>query len=255
MILYPAIDISAGRAVRLEGGDFSRERAYEEPLSAAARFAREGARWLHVVDLDGARTGTPANLEHVRAIAAGSELLIQLGGGLRSADAIAQALAAGASRVVLGTAALQDPELLRSSLATHGPDRVAVALDTREGVVLTAGWQQRSGRQVGEAIAAMEELGVRHLLHTDVARDGMLTGIDQRAVRELCASARAAQIIVSGGVASADDLQLLVELGSEGPAGVIVGKALYERRLSVAQALAILNGAARPEPGGAPGYG
>ncbi|HLI31333.1 MAG TPA: 1-(5-phosphoribosyl)-5-[(5-phosphoribosylamino)methylideneamino]imidazole-4-carboxamide isomerase [Solirubrobacteraceae bacterium] len=255
MILYPAIDISGGRAVRLEEGDFKRERAYEQPASAAARFAREGAEWLHVVDLDGARTGAPRNLEHVRAIAAACDLPIQLGGGLRSSESIAQALAAGATRVVLGTAALQSPQLLRSTLATHGPERVAVALDARAGVVLTAGWQQRSGVPVQEAIAAMEEVGVEHLLHTDVARDGLLTGIDQEAVRAVCASARSARIIVSGGVASAADLQLLVALGADGPSGVIVGKALYERRLSVAEALSILAGAGDSQPPAAPRYG
>jgi phosphoribosylformimino-5-aminoimidazole carboxamide ribotide isomerase len=242
MILYPAIDISAGRAVRLEGGDFARERAYEQPAGAARRFAREGARWLHVVDLDGARTGAPRNLQHVRAIVAASGLAVQLGGGLRSSEAIAEAFAAGAARVVLGTAALQDPQLLRQTLARYGDERVAVALDSRDGVVLTGGWQARSSIQVAAAIGAMEKHGVRHILHTDVARDGLLSGIDQEAVRAICALAGTASIIVSGGVAGADDLRQLVDLGTAGPAGVIIGKALYERRLSVRAALALLEG-------------
>ncbi len=242
MRLYPAIDILDGTAVRLVKGDFDARQTYaSDPLSAASAFAEAGAEALHVVDLDGARAGEPVNLDHLSRIATELQLPVQYGGGLRSRDAIDRALAAGATRVILGTAALRDPELLREALAAHGPERVLVSVDARGGMATSAGWTETETRTAAEVIEALTGDGVGGIVYTDVDRDGMLEGPDLDTVREL-ASSTAASLIYSGGIGRIEDLEGLAGLRLQSLTGVIVGKALYERRFTVPQAKEALAG-------------
>ncbi len=192
MRLYPAIDILAGNAVRLVKGDFDAKKVYDEdPLSAARAWTDAGAEHLHVVDLDGAKSGVPVNLEHLRRIASELGVPVQYGGGLRSAEAVDAALQAGAARVILGTAAFTDPDLLRGALAAHGPERVLVSVDVRGGRVSTAGWTETTDLGTDAVLARLHELGVRELVYTNVDRDGMLEGPDLDEVRAVASAARA----------------------------------------------------------------
>jgi len=235
VILYPAIDILDGRAVRLVQGDFDRATEYaSDPVDAARAWAAAGAACLHVVDLDGARAGAPVNLSAAARIASATGLEVQLGGGLRTSAAIDAALAAGIRRVVLGTAAFTDPELLEAALARHG-ERVVVSVDVRGGAVATAGWTQTSALTAVDAVAALVERGVRRFVYTDVDRDGMLGGIDAAAVARV-ADAAAGELLYSGGIGSLADLEALAALRHPRVAGAIVGKALYERRFTLAAA-------------------
>jgi phosphoribosylformimino-5-aminoimidazole carboxamide ribotide isomerase len=247
MRLYPAIDILEGSAVRLTRGEFDAKKVYDEqPLSAACAWVRQGARYLHVVDLDGARAGTPQNLAHLREIASASGVPVQYGGGLRSAQAVRDALAAGAQRVILGTAAFTDPQLLEQALAEHGAQRVLVSVDVRGGRVATAGWTETTELRAVEVIERLTAQGVDGLVYTNVDRDGMLEGPD---VEEVAAVAGAAEgrVVYSGGIGALEDLRALAGLAPGGRLeGVIVGKALYERRFTVAEALEAL--AAGPLP-------
>jgi phosphoribosylformimino-5-aminoimidazole carboxamide ribotide isomerase len=240
--LYPAIDILDGTAVRLVKGDFDARQTYaSDPLSAAAAWAQAGAEALHVVDLDGARCGEPVNLDHLARIASELGLPVQYGGGLRSRDAIDRALAAGATRVILGTAALRDPQLLREALAAHGPERVLVSVDTRGGLATSAGWTETGTRTAAAVFESLLADGVREIVYTDVDRDGMLEGPDLEGVREL-GSSLAAELIYSGGIGRIEDLQGLAGLHLQSLTGVIVGKALYERRFTIAEAKEALAG-------------
>jgi len=234
--LYPAIDILDGNAVRLVQGDFDARTVYEDdPLAAADAWVKAGARQLHVVDLDGARSGKPANLEHLRRISGELGVDVQYGGGLRSARSVREALQAGAARVLLGTAAFADPQLLEEVLAAHGPERVLVSVDARGGRVATAGWTERSELSAQEALLGLHARGVRRFVFTDVDRDGMLEGPDLDAVRRL-AGAVEGELVYSGGIGHLADLEALARLRAPNLDGVIVGKALYERRFTVAEA-------------------
>jgi phosphoribosylformimino-5-aminoimidazole carboxamide ribotide isomerase len=238
--LYPAIDILDGTAVRLVKGDFAAKRTYEQdPLSAALAFTEAGAKALHVVDLDGARSGQPVNLEHLGRIASRAGVPVQYGGGLRSAQAIERALAAGASRVILGTAALTNPTLLREALAAHGPERVLVSVDTRGGLVTSSGWTETGSQAAGPVLESLIESGVGEVVYTDVDRDGMLEGPDLESFRELIGPVQA-RVIYSGGIGHLSDLRGLAALGLANLDGVIVGKALYERRFTVPEAIEAL---------------
>jgi len=240
--LYPAIDILGGNAVRLVKGDFEAKKVYDEdPLSAARGWTGAGARFLHVVDLDGARRGEPVNLEHLRRIAGELEVPVQYGGGLRSARAIDEALRAGAARVILGTAAFTDPELLRRALDAHGPDRVLVSVDVRGGRVATAGWTETTEPSTAAVLERLHASGVEQLVYTNVDRDGMLEGPDLEEVRRVTESA-SASVVYSGGIGRLSDLEGLAGLRQPRLSGVIVGKALYEGRFTIAQAHAALGG-------------
>ena len=207
MRLYPAIDILGGNAVRLVKGDFDAKKVYDEdPLSAARAWTDAGATHLHVVDLDGARTGAPVNLEHLRRIAGELGVPVQYGGGLRSAQAVDDALRAGATRVILGTAAFSDPDLLRDALGEHGPERVLVSVDVRGGRVATAGWTQTTELGTAAVLERLHDSGVRELVYTNVDRDGMLAGPDLEEVRAVAAAARGA-LIYSGGIGALADLE------------------------------------------------
>jgi len=239
MILYPALDILDGRVVRLLQGDFAQRTEYAaEPLQAALDWVAAGAERLHIVDLDGARSGAPVNLAAVKRIATETAVAVQLGGGLRSAEAIAAAFAAGATRVVLGTAAFADGALLEAAVAEHG-ERHVVSIYVRGGMVSTAGWTQTGSL---DAVAAARELsarGVRSFVYTDVDRDGMLGGLDLAAIVRVTEAVEG-KLVYSGGIGSLEDLRALAALRHPRLAGVIAGKALYERRFTIAQAQEVL---------------
>ena len=242
MKLYPAIDILGGNAVRLIKGDFDARKVYDEdPLSAARGWTEAGARFLHVVDLDGAKTGEPVNLEQLRRIVGELEVPVQYGGGLRSSRAVNDALDAGAARVILGTAAFTDPDLLRTALDAHGPGRVLVSVDVRGGRVATAGWTQTGELGTEAVLERLHESGVRELVYTNVDRDGMLEGPDLEEVRLVAAAVRG-EVIYSGGIGKLADLEGLAELREASLTGVIVGKALYEGRFTVGEAHVALGG-------------
>jgi phosphoribosylformimino-5-aminoimidazole carboxamide ribotide isomerase len=238
--LYPAIDILGGNAVRLVKGDFEEKKVYDEdPASAARAFKDEGARYLHVVDLDGAKSGTPQNVVRMGQIAAELGLPVQYGGGLRSADAVDSAIDAGAWRVIIGTAVFTAPDVLVHALETHGPDRVVVSVDARGGYVATHGWLSTTDVPVREAIARLREDGVRLFVYTNIDHDGMLDGPDLDDAAAAAEAAGEGNLILSGGVGTLEHLRALKALPCD---GVIVGKALYEQRFTVAEALAALDG-------------
>jgi phosphoribosylformimino-5-aminoimidazole carboxamide ribotide isomerase len=241
VILYPAIDIRGGKAVRLAQGDYDRETAYDDdPVVAARRWVDGGASWLHVVDLDGARSGQPVNLEHVRRIVASVEVPVQLGGGLRDSGKVEEAISSGVERVVLGTAAVRDPDLAAAIAAAHG-DRVVVSVDSRSGRVAAEGWTESSDLDTREVVIALSERGVRRFVYTPVDVDGLMEGPDLDSLREV-AEATDGEVIYSGGVGSLEDLSAIAELGLDNVEGVIVGKALYEGRFGIGEAQAALGG-------------
>ncbi len=244
MIVLPAVDIRGGRAVRLRQGDFDDETVYaDDPLAAATAWVDGGARGLHVVDLDGARSGAPAALEHLERIARGVSVPVQYGGGLRTVDAVTAAVEAGAERVVVGTAALSGPAFLEAVLERFGA-RVAVAVDARAGELAVAGWTEGTGERAEEAVERLARQGVERLVYTDVDRDGMLEGPDIEALGRIAAAASPARLTYSGGIGSLHDLRSLGALGGDALDEVISGKALYERRFTVAEAQAALDEAA-----------
>ena len=239
MILLPAIDIRGGKAVRLEKGDFAKETVYDaDPLDAARKWVEGGAQQLHVVDLDGALEGRPVNVDHLRRITSELDVPVQYGGGLRSFVAVREALAAGAARVVLGTAAYTDIEFLDAVVAQWGP-RVVVAIDVREGNVSVSGWTERTQMPPADVIRRMQARGVKQLVYTNVDRDGMLSGPDVEEVRAMADVIRG-RFIYSGGIATLDDVRALKELRLVNLAGAISGKALYEGRFTIAEAHEIL---------------
>jgi phosphoribosylformimino-5-aminoimidazole carboxamide ribotide isomerase len=240
LILYPAIDIRDGKAVRLIQGDYDQETAYDDdPVVAARRWVDGGARWLHVVDLDGARAGEPVNLDHVRRIVAAVSVPVQLGGGLRDSKKVEDAISSGAERVVLGTAAVRDPEMAEAIAAAHG-ERVVASVDARSGKVAAEGWTEESELGTSEVISALSGRGISRFVYTPVEVDGLMEGPDLDSLRE-AAQATDGELIYSGGVGSLDDLRALAGLGLDNLGGVIVGRALYEGRFTVAEAQAILD--------------
>ena len=241
MLLYPAIDIRGGQAVRLLQGDYERETTYDaDPADAAARWAGEGAEILHVVDLDGAKAGEPRNLDAIGRIARAVECPIQVGGGLRDSASVDAVLAAGAARVVIGTAALRDPDFLAATVERHG-DAVVVSVDARDGKVSLSGWTETSDVDVAEAVADLTNRGVSRFLCTAIEVDGTMEG---PALSELAriAATTSAQVIASGGVGTLSHLESLATLAKSHPnlEGAIVGRALYERKFTISQALTSL---------------
>jgi phosphoribosylformimino-5-aminoimidazole carboxamide ribotide isomerase len=240
--LYPAIDVRAGRAVRLRQGDFDDETVYDDdPVAVARAFAAAGAEWLHVVDLDAARTGQPANLAKVEAIATAVSCKVQTGGGVRSVEAAGALLASGADRVVVGTAAVERPELVEELCQLH-PGQVAVGLDARGREVAVRGWTEESGADLVDVASRFADLGVAALVVTEIARDGTMEGpsLDQLTV---VLGATDVPVIASGGVGSLGDLVALadVRVGGRHLAGAIAGRAIYEGRFTLAEALEMLD--------------
>jgi phosphoribosylformimino-5-aminoimidazole carboxamide ribotide isomerase len=241
MILLPAVDIRDGKAVRLRQGHFDQETVYaDDPLEAARSFAEAGARFLHVVDLDGAREGEPVNLEHVERITRELGMPVELGGGLRSIASIRRALGAGAARVVLGTAAFTDPDLLQEALSAF-TSRILVGVDVRGGRVSVAGWTRETQVRGEDAVRRMQAVGATRFVYTNVDRDGMLEGPDLEEVRRISQAVRG-RFLLSGGIGSLEDLAALRELRLLNLAGVISGKALYEGRFGVREGQAALDG-------------
>jgi phosphoribosylformimino-5-aminoimidazole carboxamide ribotide isomerase len=235
VILYPAIDISEGKAVRLVRGDFDAKTVYEDdPLAAARTWVEEGARFLHVVDLDGARTGSPKSLHHLERIAGELTVPVQYGGGLRTLPAVRDALRAGAERVILGTAAFNDIDFLDDVLGAFR-DRIVVSVDTRGGHVSTSGWQETTQMPADAVIQRLQHRGVRSFVYTNVDKDGMLEGPDLDEVRRIAAVVRG-RFLYSGGIGKLADLEALAALRQVNLGGVIVGKALYEHRFTVREA-------------------
>ncbi len=261
MDLYPAIDLIGGRCVRLVEGDYAAETVYgDDPVRVATGFAASGARWIHVVDLDAARTGEPVNRVVVAAIAsavAPDGVSVQAGGGVRSVEDAAELLDAGVERVVVGTAAIEDPTLVWR-MASRWPGRVAMGLDHRGGEVRLRGWTERSGRRLEDLVGPAIDAGAAALIVTDIARDGRMAGPDLVGLASVIQMTRTASpaegrsmpqaslaapgggyVIASGGVGSIDDVAALAAL--DGLGGIIAGKAIYEGRLDVAEALAVLS--------------
>ena len=231
--LLPAIDLIGGRVVRLRQGDFSQATAYDDdPVRVARAFADDGATWLHVVDLDGARVGEPHQLHLVADIAAGvfGRAQVEVGGGLRTVEAVAGALAAGVQRAVVGTAALRDPAFTTAIIARHGPDRIVASIDVRNGLALGEGWREGApGVPAADAVTMLAAAGVSAFEVTAIDRDGLLNGPDLDLLRSLVALNRG-RIIASGGISSMDDL---LASHAAGCAGAIVGRALYEGRVEL----------------------
>jgi phosphoribosylformimino-5-aminoimidazole carboxamide ribotide isomerase len=238
MEIYPAIDLRDGRCVRLLRGDFAAETIYDDdPVAVARRFEADGARWIHVVDLDAARTGEPANLEIIEAICAAVSCRVQAGGGVRTVEAAGALLGCGAARVVVGTAAVERPDLVDALCVSH-PGRVAVGLDARGRDIAVRGWTEDSDADLLELAREYERAGVAALVVTEIGRDGTMAGPD---LGQLTAVLEATDVgvIASGGVGDLADLEALAGLraGGRSAAGAIVGRALYEGRFTLAEAL------------------
>lgn len=241
MDLYPAIDLRGGKCVRLLQGDYAQETVYgDDPVAQALAFVEAGARWIHVVDLDAARTGVGENRAVVAAIAQTVPVPVQTGGGVRSLEVARELFDAGVERVVIGTAALRDPDLVVALARQH---RVAVGLDAKSGEVATDGWLVGSGRTVAEVAGSFDDTGVDAFVLTDIGRDGTLGGPDVAGLAEILGATRT-DVIASGGVGSLDDLRDLdrIEVKGRRLSGVIAGKAFYEGRVDVAAAVAVLDG-------------
>jgi phosphoribosylformimino-5-aminoimidazole carboxamide ribotide isomerase len=242
VILYPAIDILGGRAVRLWQGDYERETVYDDvPADVAKRWADAGAEWLHVVDLDGARAGNPENLKAIEMISGAVSCAIEVGGGLRDYASVEAVLEAGAARVVVGTAALRDPDFLAELLAGRGAEEVVVSVDARGGQVSLAGWTESSGVDVADAVTDLTRRGVARFLFTPIEVDGTMEGPNLPEL-ERVARATEAAVIASGGVGTLGHLRELARVAAGNVEGVIVGRALYEGRFTVPEAMAALAG-------------
>lgn len=241
MIIYPAIDLRGGRVVRLTEGNFDQEKSYgDDPLAVAQDFAASGATWLHVVDLDGAKDPAKRQTALVEKIARGSGLRMQTGGGIRDESQIAALLAAGAQRVIVGSLAAKQPDLVRGWLKNFGAEKIILSPDVRldaDGTprVAAAGWQESTGLALDDFLNGYRAAGLIHILCTDISRDGKLTGPNSALYASLVKKFPSLQIQASGGVSSLDDLRVLQATGS---AGAIVGRALYEKKFTLQEALA-----------------
>ena len=239
MILYPAIDLKDGQCVRLLRGDMDAATVFnDDPAAQARAFQAAGCEWLHLVDLNGAFKGAPVNGAAVEAILAASAIPAQLGGGIRDMATIEGWLAKGLARVILGTVAVRDPGLVRGA-ARAFPGQVAVGIDAREGLVAVEGWAEASELRVEELVRRFDDAGVAAIIHTDIERDGILTGLNLAATRSL-AEATSVPVIASGGLASIDDIEALIKPRNRVLAGAITGKALYDGRIDVGRALELM---------------
>lgn len=242
MILFPAIDLNDGACVRLEQGDMARATVFHsDPAAQARAFEAQGFEYLHVVDLDGAFAGKPMNAAAVKRIVAEVTIPVQLGGGIRDITTVESWLTNGITRVIIGTAAVRDPELVKAA-AKNFPSRVAVGLDARDGKVAVAGWAQTSELSALDIARQFEDAGIAAIIYTDIARDGLLKGLNLEATIAL-ANAVSIPVIASGGLASLDDVRALLHPRATKLAGAIAGRALYDGRLDAAEALALIRAA------------
>ena len=243
MILFPAIDLKNGEAVRLQQGDMARATVFNrDPAAQAAAFERQGFEYLHIVDLDGAFAGKPVNAQAVERILSALKIPVQLGGGIRNRATLDAWLGKGVARVIIGTAAVRDPVLVKDAARAH-PRRVAVGLDARDGKVAVEGWAQTSELSALDIARRFEDAGVAAIVYTDVARDGMLKGLNLEATVAL-AEHVSIPVIASGGFASLDDVRALLTPRARKLQGAIVGRALYDGRLDAAEALKLIRSAA-----------
>jgi phosphoribosylformimino-5-aminoimidazole carboxamide ribotide isomerase len=239
MILYPAIDLKDGRCVRLEQGDMEKATVFSaEPPAQAEAFARQGFEWLHVVDLDGAFAGKPMNAEAVEEILASVKIPVQLGGGIRDLETVERWLEKDVARIIIGTAAVRDPALVREAARRH-PGRVAVGIDARDGIVAIEGWAKKSEIGALELGLRFEDAGVAAIIYTDIARDGILQGLNIEATLAL-AGALEIPVIASGGLASLEDVERLLQPDCARLNGAITGRALYDGRLDPTEALELI---------------
>lgn len=237
MYLLPAIDILGGKAVRLSKGDYSQVTVYnEDPVAQAHAFAAAGAEWVHVVDLDGARSGVPENAAIVERIVRETSLKVEIGGGIRTLEVLKRLTNVGAARMVLGTALVNDPELASAAVELVGGERLTAGVDAKNGEVAVSGWIEGSGVDAADLARAMASAGFKHLVYTDIARDGMQTGLDPAAYARM-AEAFGHPVIASGGVASAADIRALAPVAAS-IEGVITGRAIYEGSLTVEDGVA-----------------
>ena len=241
MILYPAIDLKGGQCVRLLRGEMDKATVFgDDPGAQAVKFQAAGCQWLHVVDLDGAFAGKAVNEAAVKSILTNVRVPVQLGGGIRDHAGIERWLEAGISRVILGTAALRNPQLVIEACTAH-PGKIAVGIDARGGMVAVEGWAETSDVSALDLARRFEDAGVAAIIYTDIDRDGALQGVNVQATADL-ARAISIPVIASGGVASLDDLHALMAEADSGIEGVISGRALYDGRIDLAEAVAVLAG-------------
>ncbi len=239
MIVFPAIDIRGGKCVRLFKGDFDRETVFSDhPWEMAKKWQSQGAEFLHLVDLDGARAGEPQNLSAVREILSAISIPAELGGGIRTMKDIEGILSLGIRRVILGSVAVRDPELVRVACAEYGGERVVVGIDAREGIVAVDGWGVSGGVKAEELAKRMAEAGVRTIIYTDISRDGTLSGVNVEATASL-ARATGLRVVASGGVKSSEDIRRLKACEKDGIEGVILGKSIYAGALDLREAIEI----------------
>lgn len=237
MYLLPAIDILEGKAVRLAKGDYRQVTVYnDDPAAQAQLFEEQGATWLHVVDLDGARSGVPENIDIIDRILAKTLLKVEVGGGIRSLDTIQRLYDAGVSRIVLGTSLVADPDFAETAIARYG-GLLAAGVDARGGEVAVSGWREGSGTAADDLVRSVAERGFRHLVYTDIARDGMQTGVDAATYQHM-ASVFGREVTASGGVADIDDIRRLGRI-AEHIEGIIAGRAVYEGSLSVEEGVRV----------------
>ncbi len=237
--IYPAIDLRGGQCVRLVQGDYDQETVYgRDPVAVAKRWAREGAQWLHLVDLDAARTGKAVNLPQIAAIVDAVDIPVQVGGGIRDRARIEQLFALGVQRLIVGSAAIDDVDLVSWALEAYG-SRIAIGIDAKEGYVATHGWLQTSDVHAEKLAQQLRQRGARTFIFTDIARDGMLSGPNITAIRQF-AAASGGEVIASGGVATPAHLAELKELAEKGVVGAIVGRALYTGDVVLSEAQEML---------------
>jgi phosphoribosylformimino-5-aminoimidazole carboxamide ribotide isomerase len=239
-ILYPAIDIRGGQAVRLFKGDYTQETVYGDPVEMAQKWVEQGAEWIHLVDLDGAKAGHPVNDEIVIRIASQVPVPVQIGGGIRDIKQVESYLSQGVQRVILGTSAIKDPEFVKEALRQYG-SRIAIGLDARDGYVATEGWLESSEVKTEELALKLAEQGAETFIFTDISKDGTLSGPNIEATRKL-AEVVGKEVIASGGVSSLKDIEELEQVRSQGVAGAIVGKALYQPVFTLVEALQLTKG-------------
>jgi phosphoribosylformimino-5-aminoimidazole carboxamide ribotide isomerase len=243
MIVFPAIDILGGRAVRLAQGDYERVTVYnEDPVAQAAEFVAQGAEWVHVVDLDGARSGQPGNIAVVERIARETGARVEVGGGIRTLQTLDYLVTAGAERCVLGTKLATDPGFVRDAMREFR-DVLVAGVDARDGEVAVAGWREGTAISASVLVGQLAQLGFRHLVYTDISKDGMQTGINADAYTQVAVAA-GFPVVASGGVSTLDDIRALVALGLPVIEGVIAGRAIYEKAFTVSEALAVARGEA-----------
>lgn len=240
--IYPAIDIRAGKCVRLLQGDYDKETVYgDSPFEMAKRFAEKGARWIHMVDLDGAKEGKPVNDEYVLEVAKNLPVNIQVGGGIRTEETVHMYLQGGVSRIILGSSAISNPQFVKEMLKQYGGDRIAIGIDARDGYVATHGWIKTSEVKAEELAKELVQHGAKTFIMTDISRDGMMAGPNVEAIAAL-GKVTGENVIASGGVSSMEDIRNLLKHRDDGISGAIIGKAIYTGAIILEEALQEVRG-------------